>query len=292
MKKVFIIIWAIVCCIWLISCSNTSPQKTTPPVSASTYYRDQMVDTQSREWYDKIKQNAGSDEIFIFNFNGFEGLDPNIPAKLKSVILAVEMDNPLLKPITEQYTIEFVALNNDYTSVDMVLRIGTVDLEETDNQIKQVERKVADFISSLPNSMNETDKVYAIYDWICDMASYDYAMSSTSHNLSSTLLKNFGVCDSFSGAFKYVCDRAGITCIEVRGCAFDPKTNNYTENHAWNIVYVSNTWKVVDCTYGVQYKTSTIPHDYCCISIDESVKTFKPTASVIGYQPQQIIGVC
>ena len=87
MKKVFTVIWAIVCCIWLIGCSNGSPQKVTSPVSANTYYRDQMVDTQSREWYDKIKQNIGSNEILIINFNGSAGLDPNIPIKLKSVIL-------------------------------------------------------------------------------------------------------------------------------------------------------------------------------------------------------------
>lgn len=81
MKKVFTILWVVVCCIGLFSCSNTNPTKAEPPISASTYYRDVILNEQSREWYDKIKQNIGADEIQIMNFNGTIGLDNTVPAQ-------------------------------------------------------------------------------------------------------------------------------------------------------------------------------------------------------------------
>lgn len=198
------------------------------------------------------------------------------------------MDEPILKPITEQYSIDFVPLADDYSSIDMNLRLEATDLSSTYSQIKSTENIVDNFVTTLPNSMDDSDKIYTIYDWICNRTDYDYTISDTSHNLTQAILGNPGVCDSFSGAFKYVCDKAGITCVEVRGCSYDPQTNDYTQNHAWNLVYVNNTWKIVDCTYGVQYKTSTIPHNFCCSNIEDSLASFKPEIQVIGYTANQV----
>jgi len=291
MKKIFTIIATLLLCVNLIGCTD-STTKTQTSISTNTYYRDNIEDSESCQWYDNIKSNLGKEQINIMTFNGSVGFDMHNSEKIRDVMLSIEMDNPELKLLTEQYQIDFVTMNDDFTSIDLVLKLQIEDLTPVNNEITDIEKKVDNFISTLSNEMSDYEKVVAIHDWICTGKTYDYTMADKSHNLGATILGTSAVCDSFSGAFKYVCDKVGVTCLEVRGKSYSPYTNDFTEYHAWNIVCIDGNWKAVDCTYAIQMQEveNKILHDYCCIDIEESMKSFRPTSLVVGYTEEQVIG--
>lgn len=56
------------------------------------------------------------------------------------------------------------------------------------------------------------------------------------------LIDKVGVCASYAGAFKLLCDEAGVECIVVTGYL------DGSVAHAWNKVYINDRWQIVDVT--------------------------------------------
>ena len=290
MKKLLTFFATMLLCVNLVGCTDLTTNKQRS-VATDTYYRDIIDNDELVVLYDNIKANLGEQKIVVMNFDGSQGFQLEYAENIRDVLLAIEMDCPELKPITEQYEIDFETLNEDYTSINIVLSLRTDDLSLVNNQIVKAKQKVANFVATLPEEMTDYEKVIAIHDWICIDETYDYDMANESHDMLSTILGNSGVCDSFSGAFKYVCEQVGITCLEVRGMSFNPQTQGFTEHHAWNIVFIDGKWKAVDCTYAIQLQDvkGKIPHEYCCMEISDSIKSFRPTTCIIGYSAEQVI---
>lgn len=85
---------------------------------------------------------------------------------------------------------------------------------------------------------SDADKVRLFNEYICDRLEYTRGNSNTSLTTvftATSTAKAQGNCAVFNSAFRYLCDRAGIPCVEVTG-----------ENHAWSTVYVDGKWSIVD----------------------------------------------
>lgn len=102
---------------------------------------------------------------------------------------------------------------------------------------------------------NELEKVRFIYSWIRSNIVYDYTGLENGNytvDVDSVLIKRVAVCSGFSNLFKYICDKAGIKCVQVVGFA---KTSNEKPfdfsrtNHEWNAVKINNKWFLIDVTW-------------------------------------------
>lgn len=98
--------------------------------------------------------------------------------------------------------------------------------------------------------MSDYDKELALYAWLTGHASYDQSHYSSkgaprsSYEPYGPLIQGKGVCLGFATTFQLLMDMADIECITVAGAAFGNR-----ENHAWNMVRLSEEWYCVDPTW-------------------------------------------
>lgn len=106
--------------------------------------------------------------------------------------------------------------------------------------------------------MTDVEKLRAIYDWLIMNVTYDRALyeklgsgeNLRSYNgfyLEGVFDDGLAVCDGISKAFAVLANIEGIPCVQVTGIYNDPSV---TVGHAWNKVYVLDSWYVVDATAG------------------------------------------
>ena len=96
-----------------------------------------------------------------------------------------------------------------------------------------------------------------LHDWLTHNMYYDY---SYQYYGADSILRGYGVCDSYAKAYLMLCRAAGIPVYRV--------TN---DTHAWNAVMLDGEWFYVDCTWddpgGVKEGTSgSEKHDYFCLN--------------------------
>lgn len=93
------------------------------------------------------------------------------------------------------------------------------------------------FIAEISN-LADREKVKRIADYICDRVVYKNENAARINKVfTSTSVVN-GICGTYSDAFVYLCQRAGIPCISV-----------VDDIHAWNEVYVDGKWHTTDISY-------------------------------------------
>lgn len=120
-----------------------------------------------------------------------------------------------------------------------------VNFDCTYNMTAQMETsldaKAREIVASIaPDSMSQSEKELAIHDWIVNNTRYD--QSYTIYDPYNTLIKHTGVCEGYSLLAQKMFTIAGIKSIVVEGTAKG-------ESHAWNMVYIDNKWRHVDCTW-------------------------------------------
>ncbi len=150
--------------------------------------------------------------------------------------------------------------------------------EDTDSRLNKTKEEMdaAKSIASavVSSSMTEAEKVYAINDYFCENASYDFDSTSTSvtadtitdsfldaHNPYGILCNNYGVCESYSEAFALTARFAGINAIMETG---------YLNGgaHEWNKVMLDGQYYIVDVTNNDQ---DDIKNSLLLISSDTAV---------------------
>ena len=94
-----------------------------------------------------------------------------------------------------------------------------------------------EFIVNIQN-LSDLEKVQWIADLVCDKIVYkDEDKGGINAVFTSNTSVN-GTCATYASAFQYLCLRAGIPCLI---------SSDY--DHAWNEVYVNETWKIADMGY-------------------------------------------
>lgn len=86
--------------------------------------------------------------------------------------------------------------------------------------------------------MTDREKVKVFNSYLCDLLEYEVSATSTESVIFSEHSSPVkGRCANYAGALSFICDAAGIPCIQVS-----------SHNHTWNEVYVDGQWLVVDVT--------------------------------------------
>jgi len=149
-----------------------------------------------------------------------------------------------------------------------------------DKQIRNYPTRFDD-IDALANRINndfklDEEKTRALYSWLTYYIRYDYLNDNLDlsdrivyfdtndlkrqrnkrkiKRLEKVLRNGKGICLDYSELFKEVCDRMGVSSQVVLGFSkiyIDEIENEKKyKDHAWNVVKIKDTWKLIDVTWG------------------------------------------
>ena len=136
-------------------------------------------------------------------------------------------------------------------------------------------------LAGMPTGDDYT-KIKYIYEYIIKNTDYD-TNAVDNQNICSVFINGRSVCQGYSKATQYLCDRAGVMCTLITG------TTIQDGNHAWNMVYADGNYYYVDTTWGdANYRTESgetgvipaISYDYLCVPGYELLKTHTPNSPV------------
>lgn len=117
---------------------------------------------------------------------------------------------------------------------------------QVQNAFEIIEQKKNNLMAKL--TRNTYKDIKLIHDFLVDNVEYDenYESSGT-YTIYGALVDNKCVCEGYARAFKYLADSAGIDCVLMQGTATN--SDNITERHAWNAVYLEENWYYIDVTW-------------------------------------------
>lgn len=108
---------------------------------------------------------------------------------------------------------------------------------------KAIDASVDKVLLDIDELSSDYEKLYYIYNYIIDNTTY--VETSNSQYIDSVFLDKKSVCNGYTKALQYLCDKADIYCIYVSGSSRDDGTA-----HAWNIVKVDGIPYYIDVTWG------------------------------------------
>lgn len=95
------------------------------------------------------------------------------------------------------------------------------------------------------NGNSRYERLLRVHNYLCEKAAY--ASGTYAHSSYGALVDGNCVCDGYAMAYKAICDKLEIPCVEVSGTGI---STNGTESHMWNLVQMPNgKWYGVDVTW-------------------------------------------
>lgn len=101
-------------------------------------------------------------------------------------------------------------------------------------------------LSILTEDMTDLEKAIALHDYIVLNCEYDYenylnkTILTNSYSAYGVLVDRIAVCQGYALAYKYLLEKAGITCYMV---------TSKEMNHAWNMIQLNGKYYQVDATW-------------------------------------------
>lgn len=182
---------------------------------------------------------------------------PSSGVSIKDIGSIVEHEKNKLK-ITNSYetfNLSSIDLNSSRYGKGPI----TIKVDCTYNMSAEMEAaldaKAREIVASIaPSGMSQTEQELAIHDWIVNNTRYDQSYSI--HDPYTTLFRHTGVCEGYALLAQKMFTIAGIKSMVVEGTADGV-------SHAWNLVYINNKWRHVDCTWDDPVSSEDIlSHDY------------------------------
>ncbi len=156
--------------------------------------------------------------------------------------------------------------NGDYTNQDgsQVITINKVETADgqttfeisyhfqylTDSEMESdVDEEAARLISELgldSSDLEDYQKVYAIYDYICKNVAYGSSAGLVSHSAYGAMINNEAVCQGFATMFYRLALAAGIDNRMISG-----GLGSISNAHGWNLVKIGDKYYYVDSTLDV-----------------------------------------
>lgn len=131
-----------------------------------------------------------------------------------------------------------------------------------EDSIEMIESAIECYVetcfATLDSNASSYDKVKHFYEYVTENVFYDTKLQNNQY-LDSVVMEKRSVCNGYSKAFQYLCYKADIPCIFVKGM-----TRNDATTHAWNIVEIDGDYYNVDCTWADSVG-NTLSYDYLCL---------------------------
>lgn len=88
-----------------------------------------------------------------------------------------------------------------------------------------------------------------IYEWLCN--EFNYNLDKMESDLFTCWVMREGICWSFAGLYKKMCNMCGIECGVESGANY---WNKNEAGHAWNVITINGLQNFVDVTWGIAIK--------------------------------------
>lgn len=136
----------------------------------------------------------------------------------------------------------------DYQDGNTIVELySLMDSNECKNNINILRNYINDYISSIPQNLDEFEREIFIHDLIVNNCEYDYSTVSFNDNWKSFTVigvfnNNLSVCEGYAKAFKLLLNLNGIHSRLILGYGDN-------EPHMWNLVNINNDWYHTDITW-------------------------------------------
>ncbi|MBK9191749.1 MAG: hypothetical protein IPM77_09665 [Crocinitomicaceae bacterium] len=153
------------------------------------------------------------------------------------------------------FSIAFLSLIFSSVQAAVIPEHLILHADSVSREIEVSHRKLSQYLVSAAKS--EEEKVLIFSYWIAKNIRYNLHEAKKQHRTNKTacevLSNKKAVCEGYSILFHQFCQNSGIEAYTVYGHglgSFIKRTFSFAHlRHAWNVVYVSNQWKVVDVTW-------------------------------------------
>ncbi len=194
-------------------------------------YYASLTETE-KKIYSKMIECANSYE------ESWKPLDTSITEEnVENAYTAVLYDHPELFWLDLGYSYEYLE------------NIGIVEIHlsynETINDIENNKQLFEESVNTILENANayesDEEKERCVHDTLIEMIEYDES-ASLNQSAYSALVNHRTVCAGYAKAFQYLMQKLDIPCYFVVG-------ESEGQQHAWNLVYINNTWMNVDVTW-------------------------------------------
>ncbi len=147
--------------------------------------------------------------------------------------------------------ISSVQLNYTYLQGEEKQKIS-FEREQVEGMSRQLKEQSEKILSGISSAMSDYDKIKYFHDYLAGSVAYDTS-ADFQHTAYGALVEKRAVCDGLSGAFQYLCQKAGIEARIVYGSSSDGVS------HAWNVVRLGEDYYHLDITWDMPEKQGGFP---------------------------------
>lgn len=189
-----------------------------------------IINETQRAVYRQIYANANAQNK---HFAPVEDITAN---DLKNAFTSVVNDHPELFWVDTAYKYQYTPKGN-VADITLVFNVTANDLDASKVEFEAAAKQIRD---ATYRNYTDYDKERIVHDTLISRVKYD-ANAPMNQSAYSALVYGRTVCAGYARAFQYVLQQLDIPCYYVTGYA--------GENHAWNIVKLSDGYYNVDSTW-------------------------------------------
>ena len=151
--------------------------------------------------------------------------------------------------------------------IEVICLYSLFSRQEIVQNKKELEDKVSEILSQIPNGATDCEKATFIHDYICENCKYfEYPKEESDavkwkvQTAYGCLCEGKAVCEGIARAYQLLMNRAGVECRTIYGAANEDclviklsKVLDSNLNHAWNIIKINGEWRHVDVTWDLPF---------------------------------------
>lgn len=189
-----------------------------------------MLDEKGRHLYRQIYANASQ------LYSVFAPVEQTTAGQLKNVFAAVYNDHPELFWLETSYACKCRS-NGQCVEIDLRFNRTAQDLENARLLFNENANQI---LAAAQGAVSDYEKEKLVHDALIDKVSYNLR-AEMNQSAYSALVNGQTVCAGYARALQYLLQQLKIPCYYCTGYA--------GENHAWNIVELSDGYYNVDATW-------------------------------------------
>ena len=214
-----------------------------------------------------------SEEINYFAYNQLSEEEQVIYQEIYQTLITVKESVQISTSSREVIDKVFQCVKNDHPEIfydkgyEVVYYVTQNKIEKTvfkptykmnKSTIRQNRKAIGQYVKKclegIPQDAGEYEKILYFYEYIIKNTEYSSDIAN-GQSICSVMIDGRTVCQGYTKAFQYLCQKSGIDATMVTGYA-----NGMS--HAWNLVYAEGKPYYVDLTWGDASYITTEDNDY------------------------------
>lgn len=187
----------------------------------------------------------------------YEAIKEQKKVSLKNLKATESMVMDILTQIghdTAHLNVSKYILDYEYDKNDYVISVKPDDYycsSINEKYLKKLKKAAKPIVAKAVKQSDMKVRARIIHDELLKMTTYKLTYSTPD----GPLLYGEALCEGYSKAFQYLCQSAGIECVNVSGTGAG-------QPHMWNMIKIDGAWFHVDSTFDDQ---KTISYEYFCV---------------------------